>query len=393
MRKVLLLTASFGDGHIQAANALKEALCHEGWIVKMVDYLDWFHPTIKTFAKLSLVQGVQRAPKLYGMFYQAMSSLPPSSQIQKSLNHMGVKKLMQCLESFNPDVVVSTFPTPNGVMSALRADGLTSIPNVAVLTDYTAHGQWIHAHTDMYFVANDTVKEELMVQGVPSEKIRVSGIPLRQKFIMTKGELFNRRQYLRRKHGLGQDTPLVLMMGGGCGVLGNPSNWEHLMGQPDVQFAVICGHNRRIQRQFQRISSTHTHVLGYIDEVDEWMAMSDLVVTKAGGITVTESLAMELPMVLFGSIPGQEERNAIFATQSGAAVRANSFAGVEHWITTLMSNRKSLGQMRLAARACKVQDATRDITQSLSHLLGDCQLETRTTLITMGDQLSMSYSI
>lgn len=371
MSKVLLLTASFGDGHNQAAYAVREALERRGLSVRVVDYVEWLHPAVRSFAKFSLLQGVQKVPKLYGLFYRSMSRIEPSSSLQRQLNHFGISHMKQYLRAYDPDVVVSTFPTPTGVLSELRGTGFTQVPNLAIVTDYTAHRQWIQEHTDLYFVATESVKREMVSYGVEPSRVEVTGIPIRSAFDESSaGHLLMQRVDLRHRHGLSTELPLVLMMGGGAGLLGDVSAWEHVVKRVDAQFCFICGHNERLRRRLQVLKSNRVIILGYTHEVDQWMAMSDMIVGKAGGMTVTEALAMELPMLLYRPIPGQEERNARFSVQIGAAQLAYDFRTAARLLAQAVENPGQLERMREAARKVNVRGGADRIADHVMRLCG-----------------------
>ncbi|MCL6548668.1 MAG: glycosyltransferase [Alicyclobacillus sp.] len=370
MSKILLLTASFGDGHNQAAQAVREALEAQGCHARLVDFVDWLHPAVRSFAKFSLVQGVQKIPALYGLFYRSMSRIQPSSSLQRQLNQLGMPHMKRYLRSFDPDAVVSTFPLPNGVMSELRASGFTNIPNVTIITDYTAHRQWIHEHTDLYFVAAEPVKSELLAAGVPAERVRVTGIPVRSQFDEPAVQrLLANRDRLRLERGLDPARPLILMMGGGAGLLGDVSDWESVVLESSAQFCIICGRNERLWRRLQAIASDRVRVLGYTHDVHEWMAMADLLITKAGGITVTEAFAMELPMLLYRPIPGQEAENARYAVEAGAAEVAYDVRTAVGLLSAIASDPGRLRRMKDAASRQKVPGAAAAIALELMRFL------------------------
>jgi len=367
--KVLLLTASFGEGHNQAARAVAEALERDGVTVKLVDYTEWLHPALRSFAKFSLMQGVQKVPTLYGFFYRSMSRIQPSSSIQKQLNHLGITHMKECLGSFQPNVVASTFPTPNGVMSELRAIGFTNVPNAAILTDYTAHGQWVHEYTDLYFVAADGVKRELLARGVSDSKIVQTGIPIRSRFEDGSVQrLLSERQVLRSSYGLRSDVPVLLVMGGGAGLLADVPEWEQVIRRTSAQVVVICGRNQRLYRRLQHLHSDRVRILGFTTRVPEWMAMSDLIVTKPGGITVTEALAMDLPMLLYRPVPGQEEGNARFVVETGSAYVANDVRTAERFIDSMVLNPAELQRMRSRVQQQPVRGAANRIAVALHRL-------------------------
>lgn len=361
MNKVLLMTASFGDGHNQAASAVKEQLESNGATVKVVDYLEWLHPLLRKFTKISLIQGVKKLPSLYGAFYRYMAFPRPSSRVHRQLNHLGKAKMEKYIADFKPDVVACTFPTPAGVMSELRAEGVTTTPVAGIITDFTPNWQWVHPHTDLYFVPTEAVKEGMVSFGVPSERIEVTGIPIRSVFTFPQ-----RRHELREKHGIDPERPLVLIMGGGEGLLG--PDCEEIIARHDAQFAIICGRNERLYKRLQRLKSNRVTVLGYVKEMHEWMGMADLTITKAGGITVSEALSMELPMLLFHPIPGQEEKNAEFAVGTGAAILVHDVKAVHEFLDVIAENPLRLRQMSESARLAAKRVASKVIASRILQL-------------------------
>ncbi len=377
MTRILLLTASFGDGHNQAAHAIEEAMQQsKDTVVKIVDYVDWLHPAVRSFAKFSLLQGVQRIPRLYGLFYKSMSRIEPSSSLQRQLNHLGISQMTSCIKTFKPDVIASTFPTPLGVVSELREIDITSVPSVAIVTDYTAHRQWYHTHVERYFVANDVVRRELMEYGIARDSIEVTGIPIRAKFANHRvQELLKNRIVNRRQAGLREDLPVVLLMGGGGGILGDPSEWEACVERTDAQFVIICGHNEKLFRRFEPLSGERVRVLGYTTDVDHWMSLADIIVTKPGGLTLTEALAMELPVIMFRPIPGQEEHNAAYALGTGAAVLANNVEEAANFIEYVKGQPQQLEKMRQAAKNQNVRGAAERIALSIGELARSQRLQ------------------
>jgi len=367
--KVLLLTASFGDGHNQAAVAVAEALRDRGIEVMVVDYMEWLHPALRSFAKFTLIQGVQKVPELYGVFYRSMSRLQSTSQLQRQLNHLGVTQMRRYLRWYQPNVVASTFPTPNGVLSELVKQGVTRVPAVGIVTDYTVHGQWIHDATALYCVANETAATELHNHGIDRQHIAVTGIPVRRTFSTDcVAELLKQRRDQRQQEHLEANGPLVLIMGGGAGILGDVSDWTELVQTVDMQFVIICGRNERLLRKFQPVASPRVRVLGYTADVHRWMAMADLIVTKPGGITLTEAMAMQLPMILFRPIPGQEESNADFALRMGVARLAKDVKTVRSLLREFLESPQKLEKMRAAARSVQLGDSAAKIADLLLEL-------------------------
>lgn len=371
LSKLLVLSASYGAGHEQAAVAVRDALLKmsPNTDVRIVDYMHHVHPTLDSIVKYCYLKSVQYAPALYGWFYKGTSQIPPSSLIQRQLNSLGIEDLEAELDTYRPDVVFSTFPTPAGVVSYLRSQGRTKVPSATVITDHAIHSQWIHPQTDMYFVGSQHVKHGLMARGIPASTVDVTGIPVRPQFLQT----FD-KQALCEKYGLDLAIPIVLVMGGAYGVMGDIQQvCQELFDYPHpVQTIVVCGRNERMKTQVSELLPTAKNpakVFGFVSEVHELMAMADLVLTKAGGLTVSEAVAMQLPMLLYRPIPGQEVQNAKFLVRQGVAVLAANRRQVsEHLHDLLVQHPAKIGQMRRRTLRVRTTNAAESIAEKLLQL-------------------------
>ena len=374
LRRLLILSASYGEGHQQAALAVRDALMDENpdLDLQIVDYLEMVHPMLNSVARYCYMKSVRFAPALYGLFYKGTSRIAPSSLIQRRLNHLGYEDLADYLRAYKPDVILSTFPTPAGVVSMLKEQGLIDIPAATVITDHAIHSQWIHHYTDHYFVGSEHVKRGLMIRGVDERRISVTGIPVRPAFLAA-----NNRAEVRAKLGLEDDYPTLLIMGGAYGVLGDIVQICEELFQSDrrAQLIVVCGRNEKLRQTIEQLSKDAKNpvwVFGFTREVHELMAVSDLIVTKAGGLTISEALAMELPMLLYRPIPGQETQNATFLVKSRVAVLARTRRQVLGHIDRLLRDDGTrLRRMRVNTNTIRKVTAARDIARKLAEIESD----------------------
>ncbi|GMA50923.1 hypothetical protein GCM10025857_22800 [Alicyclobacillus contaminans] len=376
LRRLLILSASYGEGHQQAANAVRDALkmMHPETHIEIIDYMRSVHPMLDSVAKYCYLQSIRFAPALYGWFYKGTSQIPPSSLIQRQLNSLGIREMEDVLQAYNPDVVFATFPQPAGVVSYLKQKGLTDVPLATVITDHAIHSQWIHPLTDAYFVGSEYVRRGMLARGIPARTIHVTGIPIRPAFRQT----FDKAA-LRAKYGLREDIPTVLVMGGAYGVMADINLiCEELFNYPHpVQVVVVTGRNKRMKQQLDESVQSATQpsrVYGFVSEVYELMAVADLMLTKAGGLTISEALAMQLPMLLYRPIPGQEVQNAKFLVRSGVAVLARSRKQVsEHLYDLLVANPKKRETMKQRALKVRRLNAAEEIARTLIDLASQRQ--------------------
>lgn len=310
---VLMLTATYGEGHVRAAQALAAAVgrLDPGRPVPVVDYFEYASPALNSLARRLYVGSVRRVPLLYGKWYEATRTIPEDSLIQRTLDHYRVDSLRRLIDESRPGAVVSTFPIPAGVLSTLRRERGYAVPSAVAITDYTVHSQWIHSGVDLYMVGHEELREGLLARGLASERVVVTGIPIDPRFA--------------DPHPARPDGPpwQVLVMGGAYGMLpGTLKLVAGLLTLPDVNVVLVAGHDRRLRHQGEELARQHPGrltVTGYTTEIPALMAASHLLVTKAGGLTVSEALAMRLPLLIYRPLPGQEEANVEFLVRHRAA--------------------------------------------------------------------------
>lgn len=369
--QVAILSCTYGGGHHRVA----EVLAHElrrlhGCDVRVYDYIDAFighlYNIVSTFF---YVGSVRWAPWMWRSFYRATSDIPYDGLTQRLVNGLGKGRLARFLQAHQPDLVVCTYSVPSGTISELKSEKRTEVPCVTVVTDHTVHSQWIHPHIDLYLVSTDYVREGTIARGIPPEHVLVTGIPIDPKFGATL-----ERGALQRKHGLNPAQPVILAMVGAANLVrGALDVYRTLTELPrSAQILFVCGNDERLRRSVENLAPTAQNpvqVFGYTRDVDELMAMSDLMVTKAGGVTTSEALAAELPMVLVSPVPGQEEENVLYLTQLGAAVEATTLADLRRTILDLLAHPDRLERMRAAARLVKRPNAAATAIEAMLSLV------------------------
>jgi processive 1,2-diacylglycerol beta-glucosyltransferase len=367
---VLILSASYGDGHQQAARALAAALqeAKPQLEVEILDFFRFVNPLFNAVTRCSYIQTVRLAPRLYGTFYRLTGNIAPDSVFQRRLNRLGVAKLAHFLDDRRPGLIVCTYPTPAGVLSELRRTGRVRVPVVTVITDNAVHSQWIHSHVDRYLVPCDAVRRGLLDRGVPPGRVAVTGIPINPKFARRRDALALREQW-----GLAPDVPVVLVMSGAYGMLGGTQDIARLLADfpAPLQAVVVCGHDRRLRQRLEplaRQASRPLHVFGFLNTIDELMAQADLLITKAGGLTTAEALAVGLPMLIYRPIPGQEEENTAFLTRAGAAVAAADLDALASRLRELLTQPERLAELRAAALAVRQPHAAETAARLLLEL-------------------------
>lgn len=365
---ILILSAGYGEGHNQAATALAQAFKERRHPIRVdvVDYVEMAHPIINSVTRFAYKNGVKYAPKGYGLFYKRTNDIQPTSNLQQFVRQFGSRKLLRYIRATEPMVVINTFPLSAGALSWLKQHQRTDVMAATVITDYTVHSQWVHNEVEYYFVGSEHVKHCLVAKGIAADNIAVTGIPIRQNF----HHLYDQR-HLKQTFGL-DDRPTALIMGGWHGVF-NASLCEQLAEQQDIQLLFVCGGDRKLFNRIlplQMRFPDRVRVFGYVSNVPELMSVSDFVLTKAGGLTTSEALAMGLPMLLYRPIPGQEEQNADYLINEGVARLARNPEQLFIQFERLCHDSEQLNSMKQRANLFKLRGNAASVIaeQTLQHM-------------------------
>ncbi|MEB3102307.1 MGDG synthase family glycosyltransferase [Ferviditalea candida] len=335
--KVLILYASYGDGHIQVSKALHESFRRHGVDdVLMVDLFAEAHPAINAMTRYLYLKSYKVLPQVYGWLYYGTKKMPTDTLMGKWIYSFGFGKLKEIIMQERPDLVINTFPML--VMPELRKKTGVVIPAYTVLTDFELHYRWIDPLIDKFYVATEDLKEQVACVGIPAQKINVSGIPLKESFQQP-----IRTEEVFEKYGIDCGKKTVLIMAGSYGVLqGLKALCESVTEIPDTQVLIVCGKNKLLLHEMKHAFSMQREIkiFGYVDEIHELMSVSHCMITKPGGITISEALITELPLLFYRPVPGQERDNANFLTSKGAAMIAYKPEMLTEQIRQMLTNNK-----------------------------------------------------
>jgi len=349
--KALIFSASFGAGHVRAAEAIIEELRIKEPSAEIIhlDFGAFLSKTVNSVMKNTYIEVIKYTPKLWREFYYRTSKIPPNSLLQRFLNGLGRHEFEKLLQKLLPDVVICTYPTVAGVLAQQRLKGILKVPLVTIVTDYTLHSQWIHPGVDLYIVGCEEVYEGLVAGGINPKLIRITGIPVSPKF-----DLKLDRQKLLQKLHLRPLIPTVLVMGGAYGILGGAQLICKMLVETtfSVQTIIVCGHDTKLYNALDSLVEQAGNPIvrfGFVNDVEILMSVADMIITKAGGLTVSEALTKRVPLVIFRPIPGQEEKNAIYLESIGAGRLAKNEEELEKIVFALLKHPKGLERMRRSA--------------------------------------------
>lgn len=367
---ILILSASTGGGHMRASKAIESYLLQQDKSnnVKIIDSLLYINPIFNKTVTNGYVYLATKTPKLYGKLYEYTNKDSKMNNFVSKMNKFFSGRLLPLIEEYKPDIIISTHPFSTEMVSILKGKGVVNIPLLCIMTDYAPHKAWIKENVDSYIVSNDDMVEQMVNEGVEREKIYPFGIPIDEVFFKEK----DREQVLVEAE-LDPKLPTLLMMAGSFGVSKVFSIYENIIKSDlDFQIILITGKNKKLYEAFKLIvneSNKRTKLIYFTDEVNKYMQASDIIITKPGGLTVTEALACNIPMALFGAIPGQEEENAEFLIKHNMAIDISNKKDCSNIVNELLINQNKLKSMREACKSFDKNNSSENISLLINKLV------------------------
>lgn len=368
----LILSCSGGAGHIRAAEALHRTASLTRFPIRTEHY-DVLDFTSKIFKKLyseTYLQMVNRAPELWGYLYEHSERKPYEKKgIIKSFDQLNYKRYLRTLLEMNPDAIICTHFLPYiSVSSELRKNNITA-PVFAVTTDFDIHQLWVDPIIERYFVYNEESAWQLQSKKVPAEKITVAGIPIMPEF-QSKGKQKNSRVKL----GINPSQFTVLVLSGGFGIgrvkeiVEQTATTLGEFDEKNFNLLVVCGKNAKVKTEIQALELPRNitpYIYGFIENMHEFMDASDLLISKAGGLTSSEAMAKSLPMLIVDPIPGQESRNTDIIVEHGAGWKAINLPNLSYKLRRILNTRPILNQARKATQHLAKPDAAMTILKDV----------------------------
>lgn len=407
--KAIILSASTGSGHMSAARAINEYLMESGAQSEVIDTLKYISPILNKTVTEIYDFIAKYHPKIWKMMYDT-SNKKTVNKLLLSVNNLVSKRLLPLLDDFEPDVIIATHPFAAEMISKLKSLQKIDIPLICVITDYAPHLTWINPGIDAYVVANSDMIEPMVQMGADKNDIFNFGIPVDKEFFSKKD-----KAKILEEIGLFPELPTVLIMSGGNGYANVEEIYRDLQkSDTDFQIILITGKNQKLYNRMQSLTeisnqekqnlnlqknfiskfgvpNVHlnglniikkfvgdssekflqtkpTKIIYFTSEVSKYMSAADLIITKPGGLTVSEALACGLPMALFGAIPGQEEENANFLVGNNMAVKLDQKSSNLKSIEALLENPDRLNYMKFNCENFDKSDSLKNIYNLIKKL-------------------------
>lgn len=329
-----------------------------------INHFRYTNPVLAQVIMKTYHEMLKRRPELWDYLYDNDNVREKTKKFRTLLHKLNSAKLRRLMEWYRPDIIVCTQAFPCVAMAEYKRINGNNIPVVGVVTDYGVHSYWVDPDVDLYIVPTQVELERLVGLGIDRDRIEVIGIPISPRFCTP---LDNKK--LRSKLGIEGTKPVVLIMGGSQGMISMDEIVRYLAKLPlDMHLVVVCGVNKELYKGLEKLRpriKVRMNLYGYINHIEELMSISDIIITKPGGLTITEALAKRLPMVILNPIPGQETKNAEFLIKNNAAVQALDARDVARRVGDLISNPVTLRQMKQSISNISRPQAAFDIARRI----------------------------
>lgn len=402
-KKVLIMSASTGGGHNRAARAIKEELTNKtinGIDIEceIIDSLKIVNGTMDKLISRGYEKSAKYTPKAWGGVYKlAETNLASRNEFKDNpLTSLMSRKLKKVLESYNPDLIIGTHPFPMIALSTLKKhsemysnsesgaftqtihryyNNLKVPPLITVLTDYTTHSAYIQNEIDYYIAGHEYVKELLVEDGIDADKIKPFGIPVEKSFLSSRD-----KEIVLSELNLDPNKFTILLMGGSFGAGNIKDTLSELISiDRDFQIIVVTGRNKSLKEKLEKalvsdessFMNKKVSILGFTDKMNDLLAAVDILISKPGGLTTTESLLKEVPMIIPYFIPGQEEENLDFLSNCGASIRTSKKYSLSVLLKVLIDNPKMIEMTKQNIKAIKKLNASQDIAKLAFDILSE----------------------
>jgi processive 1,2-diacylglycerol beta-glucosyltransferase len=351
--RILILHASVGGGHRSAAQALLEAIreLDPSGAVEARDVLEFTPALFRRLYAEGYNWLVNHTPEVWGYLYEhggRRTVERKTARVVRAFDRINYGRFLRFIERFGPDVVVATHFLPSEILLPLAEKGQFSLPYYLVLTDHDAHALWIRRGPRCFFVGSEEVRILLEAAGIEPERIRVSGIPVSTRFRHGLDQ-----PAACRALGIPEDAKVILLVGGASGIEEIQPFAQALAHLDGTWTLAVAGRNEELAQRFDELAGGAPRFRPYrfVPNIEALMSAAHVVVTKCGGLTTSECLALGKPMIIVRPTPGQEDRNADYLLESGAAWKARTPESLRWKVQRLWREPGCLERLSRSARA------------------------------------------
>ena len=375
--KVLFLAVATGGGHLKAAKALSEYIQTRDFKSEtlIIDTLKYANPLIDKLIVKTYINTLKTTPKIYGKLYNITDEKEllgdNINDFSNSVNRLFSFKVKKLIQEFKPDIIVCTHPFSLQMVLAIKKKIKINVPIVDIITDYAIHNLGIRNGVDAYVIPHEFLINDAISRGISRDKLFSLGIPVENKFLST-----TNKSGILQKFGL-VDTLTFLVMGGSLGFGEIEDIFIKLLKcDRPIQIVVVTGTNKKLKAHLEK-QTKHLYgnknivILSYVNEVNELMEVSDFIITKPGGLTISESLIKSLPIAIISPIPGQEERNANFLINCGVAARITEHDNINSFLNQVVDNTMRVSSMKQIAKTLAKPNACHDIYKLMCKLINN----------------------
>ncbi|MDP3980154.1 MAG: glycosyltransferase [Chlamydiota bacterium] len=368
MKRILILYISPNTGHHTAAKSVEQALLKsDGEIeVLIVNALNYISPFFEKIILKTYLSVLKNTPELWEFLYDNNKIKDRISPLRSIVLRQQSQKLFRLINEYHPDVVLCTQAYPCQIIGEYKHECAVPFELMAVITDYVVHAYWVSQRVDHYMMPHQEGLQKMAGYGIDLNRMSITGIPV--------DPVFNRtldKTLLKKQMGLPENLPVILIMGGGQCLIPVKDILDGLAKiRMPHRIIVVTGTNKSLFGSMMHYKQKHCpsmHVFAYVHEIDKLMEVSDLLISKPGGLSSSEAMVKDLPMLIYRPLPGQESKNADFLTKNGVALRAEEISEITDKVEMLFKDNVLLKSLKDKILLMKRPDAASDIAKVILH--------------------------
>lgn len=365
--KALIFSVSIGAGHDSVARAIAERLLTDfpGSEVQIIDTFRYINSILNKVVVGSYMETLRLTPKVWGYLYDQAEGGDKLVDVSQLFAKIVSPKIVQLIKQTNPHVIITSHAFPTGMLGNIKRKGKIKTPLASAVTDFHVHPIWISQGIDMYFIPAADLGYALMQEGIQAERIKPVGIPIRMQFGREIDVAEVKEEY--RLSG----NPVVLVMGGGLGLGRIEIITKKILSDERFGVVVVAGKNKRLYDNLSGWENPRLRVFGYVEDMAKVIAACDMVISKPGGVTIAEVLAMGKPLIIYSSLPGQEDRNTDYLLNKGAAIKVKRLEMLIPELLALWENPLKMRHMGEMAKYLGSPHSSKLVWENLWPLLED----------------------